>query len=48
MTVWVVRAGRDGQREEFALDNNMVLIGWDELSDYKFDYTRHDKDSPFR
>ena len=33
MTVWVVRAGRDGQREAFALDNSVVLIGWDELTD---------------
>lgn len=33
MTVWVVRAGRYGQREDFALEKNVVLIGWDELPD---------------
>lgn len=33
MPVWMVRAGRDGQREEFALQQGLAVIGWDELPD---------------
>ena len=33
MTVWVVRAGRHGDREEDALQGNFVTIGWNEISD---------------
>ncbi|MCX8214631.1 MAG: hypothetical protein OTJ97_09050, partial [SAR202 cluster bacterium] len=28
---WVVRAGRDGQNEQFCLDNGVAVIGWQEL-----------------
>lgn len=43
MTLWVVRAGKAGQREAFALDNGYALIGWDDLpdmSDLEFDDLR--------
>ncbi len=33
MALWLVRAGRHGEREQFALDNNVAVIGWDELGD---------------
>ena len=33
MAVWMVRAGKSGEREEFALENNVAVIGWDELPD---------------
>lgn len=33
MSLWVVRAGRYGEREQDALDNGLVTIGWHELSD---------------
>ena len=33
MAVWMVRAGKIGEREEFALENNVAVIGWDELPD---------------
>lgn len=33
MAVWIVRAGRYGEREEYAISNNVVVIGWDELPD---------------
>jgi len=33
MAVWVVRAGRKGEREEFALENDQVVVGWDDLPD---------------
>jgi restriction system protein len=33
MAVWLVRAGRHGEREEAALEKGMAVIGWDELPD---------------
>ena len=33
MTLWLVRAGRNGEREQLALDQNLAVIGWDELPD---------------
>ena len=33
MAIWMVRAGKNGEREEFALENNLALVGWDELPD---------------
>ena len=31
MTLWVVRAGRYGEREELALGTRMVVIGWEAM-----------------
>jgi restriction system protein len=33
MTVWVVRAGKYGERESYALDNNRAVVGWSEIGD---------------
>ena len=33
MTLWVVRAGKYGEREQLALTDGLVVIGWQELSD---------------
>ncbi|MCK4373875.1 MAG: restriction endonuclease [Candidatus Brocadiae bacterium] len=33
MIVWMVRAGGDGQNEDFALENGLAVIGWDDLRD---------------
>ena len=33
MRAWVVRAGRHGENEDYALDNNIAVIGWDQLCD---------------
>jgi restriction system protein len=33
MTLWMVRSGRYGEREDFALENNVAVIGWNELPD---------------
>jgi restriction system protein len=33
MTLWMVRAGKNGEREDFALDNGVAVIGWNELPD---------------
>src|SRR5438093_11664256 len=31
MTFWMVRAGRHGEEEQEALDNNLVTIGWNKI-----------------
>ena len=33
MGFWGVRAGSGGEREQFALENNCVVVGWDEAPD---------------
>ena len=33
MTLWLIRAGRYGEREDFALENKLAVIGWDNLPD---------------
>ena len=33
MTLWLVRAGKLGDREDYDLQNNAAVIGWEELSD---------------
>jgi len=33
MAVWLVRAGRSGEREDIALENGLAVIGWDDLPD---------------
>jgi restriction system protein len=33
MSVWLVRAGKYGEREQTALDKSLVTIGWNELPD---------------
>ena len=33
MTLWLVRAGKHGEREDFALENNTAVIGWNEIPD---------------
>jgi len=33
VTLWVMRAGRYGERESFALENDVAVVGWDEVPD---------------
>ena len=33
MALWLVRAGRAGEREQYALDHGVVVIGWDNMPD---------------
>jgi restriction system protein len=33
MSVWLVRAGKYGEREQAALEKNVAVIGWNELPD---------------
>jgi restriction system protein len=40
MTLWLVRSGRYGEREDFALKSNVLAIGWEELSDLSAIKTR--------
>jgi len=40
MALWLVRAGRQGERENLALEKNIVVIGWYELPDLSSVKTR--------
>ena len=31
MTLWLIRAGKHGEREVLALENNVAIIGWEEI-----------------
>jgi restriction system protein len=33
MALWAVRAGKHGENENYALENNVVTIGWEDLGD---------------
>lgn len=33
MAVWLVRAGSNGEREQYALDYNVAVIGYDTVPD---------------
>jgi restriction system protein len=33
MALWMVRAGKHGERESYALENSLVSIGWNQLPD---------------
>ncbi len=33
MALWLVRAGARGEREDFALEKNLAVIGWEKLDD---------------
>lgn len=40
MTLWLVRAGRYGEREQMAREKNLAIIGWEELPDLSTIKTR--------
>lgn len=42
MAVWMVRAGRHGEREQLALEQGIAVIGWDELPDLSGVSSRED------
>lgn len=42
MALWLVRAGRYGEREDLVLQNKVALIGWQELPDLRSLPTRKD------
>lgn len=33
MTLWLIRAGKHGEREDLALENDAAIVGWEEVSD---------------
>lgn len=35
MAIWLVRAGSGGERQEYALEHNTAVAGWDELADLR-------------
>ena len=42
MTLWMVRAGKFGERGQYALDKKLAIIGWDELPDLSKVKTREE------
>ena len=42
MAIWLVRAGKHGEREEEALTDGLAVIGWEELGDLSGPRTRED------
>lgn len=42
MTLWIVRAGCDGEYTKIALENNIAGMSWDELTDLSHVHKRHD------
>lgn len=48
MAVWVVRAGKHGEREDFTLEHNVIVNGWDEVPDLRQFATRQDLDAFYR
>ncbi|WP_256832547.1 hypothetical protein [Parageobacillus thermoglucosidasius] len=40
MAVWLVRAGRNGEQQEAALEHGVAVIGWNELPDLSSIQTR--------
>lgn len=42
MAVWIVRAGRSGEREDLALEDGVAVIGWDKLPDLSTVESRED------
>ncbi len=42
MAIWVVRAGSRGQQQNFALDNNRAVIGWNDMPDLSNYETREE------
>ncbi len=33
MTIWLTRAGKRGEQQNFALENGLAVIGWEEMPD---------------
>ena len=48
MPVWLVRAGSRGERQDLALDQNVVVVGWDDLPDLSQFQTREKLEAAFR
>jgi predicted Mrr-cat superfamily restriction endonuclease len=47
MTMWLIRAGKAGEREKLSLENKAAVIGWEELPDLTPCTTREAPSSPF-
>ena len=48
MSVWLVRAGRNGENEDFALENHCVVWGGDEVGDLTHLQSPADVESRYR
>lgn len=48
MAVWLVRAGKFGEQEQTAIDNDIVAVGWNALPDLSSIQSREDMASLYR
>jgi restriction system protein len=48
MALWLVRAGRAGEREDFVLEHGLAAVGWDELPDLAPIHSKEDLEQLFR
>jgi restriction system protein len=48
MAVWLVRAGSRGERQDLALDRNVVVAGWHEMPDLSRIQTREEMEAELR
>lgn len=42
MAIWMVRAGARGERQDYALENDVVVAGWEEMPDLRAFKTREE------
>lgn len=45
MAVWLVRAGEKGEMQDFALDNSVAVVGWDDMPDLSTFSTREEMEA---
>lgn len=48
MAVWVVRAGKNGEQEQFAFENDVAVVDWPKLGDLKGIQTREELENYYR
>jgi restriction system protein len=48
MAVWMIRAGGRGERQDFALEKQLAVIGWDSIPDLSQFSTRESLDAEYR
>ena len=48
MAVWLARARRRGEQQEFALDHGIAVVGWDEMPDLSPSETREEMEAVCR
>src|SRR4051794_11277643 len=48
MSIWLVRAGSKGERQDYALDEGLAVIGWDQIPDMTRFRTRAELETAYK